>query len=49
MNRLSCQVQLDAMSIAVAPITAAVRSQRLGDTTLPITSSTSAVTTIIVP
>ena len=35
MNRLSCQVQLDAMSIAVAPITATARNQRLGDTTLP--------------
>jgi ABC-type sugar transport system permease subunit len=49
MNMLSCQVQLDAISIAVAPITAAARSQRLGDITLPLTSPTSIVTTIIVP
>jgi hypothetical protein len=32
MNRLSCQVQLEARSIAVAPITAAARNQGLGDT-----------------
>jgi hypothetical protein len=29
---LSCHVQLDAKSIAVAPITATARNQRLGDT-----------------
>jgi hypothetical protein len=34
MNRLSCQVQLEASTIEVAPITAAARSQRLGDTML---------------
>jgi hypothetical protein len=34
MNRLSCQVQLEARTIAVAPITAAARIQRLGDTML---------------
>ena len=37
MKRLSCQVQLDAISIAVAPITATARNQRLGDTKLPYT------------
>jgi hypothetical protein len=34
MNRLSCQVQLEARSMAVAPITAPARNQRLGDTIL---------------
>src|SRR5271166_798560 len=37
MKRLSCQVQLEAMSIEVAPITATARNQRLGDTRLPYT------------
>ncbi|BBX42223.1 hypothetical protein MSIM_36740 [Mycobacterium simiae] len=40
MKRLSCQVQLEAISMAVAPITAAARNQRLGDTTFPLTSPT---------
>src|SRR5712675_97044 len=37
MKRLSCQVQLDAMSIEVAPITATARNHRLGDTKSPYT------------
>ncbi|COW42855.1 Uncharacterised protein [Mycobacterium tuberculosis] len=49
MKRLSCQVQLDANSIAVAPITATARNQRLGDTTLPRRAPIPASVTIIVP
>ncbi|BBX72316.1 hypothetical protein MSHI_02220 [Mycobacterium shinjukuense] len=49
MKRLSCQVQLDANSIAVAPSTATARNQRLGDTALPMNARLSASVTIIVP
>jgi len=47
MNKLSCQVQLEARSIAVAPITAVARNQRLGDTMLPKLPYANRVSTIV--